>query len=204
MRIGGYNSRMNTSFFPFARRLAALVVFSLASSTLLVTRAENRTVNMDTSFGTIVIELYSDKAPVTVQNFVDYVEAGFYDGLIFHRVIPGFVIQGGGFEAGMKKRATKPPIENEAHNGLRNGKYSLSMARTSDPHSATSQFFINLADNRFLDKEGSADGWGYAVFGEVVEGQEIIDRIAEVETTTAGNFQDVPADNVIIESARLN
>jgi len=158
-------------------------------------------VMMDTTHGQLGIELYPDKAPETVANFLEYAEAGFYDGLIFHRVIPGFVIQGGGFQPGMQKRETSPPIQNEADNGLRNLRYTLSMARTGDPHSATSQFFINLADNAFLDKAGSQDGWGYAVFGKVVSGQEAVDRIAAVQTGNVGRFQDVPLEDVVIERA---
>lgn len=154
-----------------------------------------------TTHGDMTIELDADKAPVSVENFLRYVRDGFYDGLVFHRVIPGFVIQGGGFEPGMVKRETRPPIENEADNGLRNLRYSLSLARTSDPHSATSQFFINLADNAFLDKETSQDGWGYAVFGRVVAGQDVVDRIAGVETGQRGHFGDVPVEDVVITRA---
>lgn len=164
--------------------------------------AQDRVV-FETTHGEMVIELHPDEAPVSVENFLQYVRDGFYDGLVFHRVIPGFVIQGGGFESGMVKRETRPPIENEADNGLLNLRYSLSYARTGDPHSATSQFFINLADNAFLDKANSGDGWGYAVFGRVVEGQEVVDRIGGVETGQHGGFRDVPVEDVVINRARL-
>lgn len=159
---------------------------------------------MTTSMGDIKISLNTEKAPKTAANFEQYVKDGFYDGLVFHRVINGFMIQGGGFEPGMKQRTTREPIENEADNGLKNTQYSLAMARTMDPHSATAQFFINVADNSFLDfKSKTADGWGYAVFGEVIEGQEIVDQIKAVPTTFKAGHQDVPADDVVIEKAVL-
>ncbi|MBU2865260.1 peptidyl-prolyl cis-trans isomerase [Reinekea forsetii] len=159
---------------------------------------------MKTSMGDITIKLDTEKAPKTAENFKNYVEAGFYDGLIFHRVINGFMIQGGGFEPGMKQRETNDPIDNEANNGLKNAKYTLAMARTMDPHSATGQFFINVADNTFLDhKSETVDGWGYAVFGEVVDGTDVVERIKAVPTTFKGGHQDVPTEDVIIESATL-
>ncbi|MDN3649634.1 peptidylprolyl isomerase [Reinekea marina] len=159
---------------------------------------------MKTSMGDITIKLDTEKAPNTAENFKNYVEAGFYDGLIFHRVINGFMIQGGGFEPGMKQRETNDPIDNEANNGLKNAKYTLAMARTMDPHSATGQFFINVADNTFLDhKSETVDGWGYAVFGEVVDGTDVVERIKAVPTTFKGGHQDVPTEDVIIESATL-
>lgn len=159
---------------------------------------------MKTSMGDITIKLNTEKAPKTAENFKNYVEAGFYDGLIFHRVINGFMIQGGGFEPGMKQRETNDPIDNEANNGLKNAKYTLAMARTMDPHSATGQFFINVADNAFLDhKSETVDGWGYAVFGEVIEGTDVVERIKAVPTTFKGGHQDVPTEDVIIEKATL-
>ena len=157
-----------------------------------------------TNMGDLVIELYPKKAPISVENFLSYVTEGFYDGLIFHRVIPGFVIQGGGFTKDMKKRETHKPIENEAGNGLRNGRGTLSMARTNDINSATSQFFINLVDNSSLDhKDNSARGFGYAVFGKVVEGLDIVDAIAKVPTGKHGMYSDVPKEPVVIEKASV-
>lgn len=152
--------------------------------------------------GDIKIALNTEAAPKTSANFEQYVKDGFYDGLVFHRVINGFMIQGGGFEPGMKQRTTREPIANEANNGLKNTKYSLAMARTMDPHSATAQFFINVADNSFLDfKSETADGWGYAVFGEVIEGQDVVEQIKSVSTTFKAGHQDVPAEDVVIEKA---
>ncbi|WP_028476033.1 peptidylprolyl isomerase [Nocardia sp. CNY236] len=161
-------------------------------------------VNISTNHGPIVLELDEHKAPATVRNFVDYVNAGHYDGTIFHRVIPGFMIQGGGFERGMRQKGTKDPIRNEADNGLKNAKYTVAMARTNDPHSATAQFFINIADNDFLNHSApTAAGWGYTVFGAVTEGAEVVDTIAAVATASAGMHQDVPVDDVVIESASI-
>ena len=159
-------------------------------------------VKLHTNFGTIVLELDAAKAPETVKNFLAYVESGHYDNTIFHRVIDGFMIQGGGFEPGMKQKPTRAPIENEAKNGLKNAAGTLAMARTQDPHSASAQFFINLVDNRPLDYP-SRDGWGYAVFGKVSQGFDIVQKIAKVKTGNAGFHQNVPVDPVIIESARL-
>lgn len=153
-----------------------------------------------TNFGDIKIDLYPDRAPKTVENFLNYVRSGHYDGTIFHRVINDFMIQGGGFEPGMKQKPTNAPIENEADNGLQNTRYSIAMARTSDPHSATAQFFINVNDNHFLDFPGQ-DGWGYAVFGEVVEGQDVVSAIKQVATGRSGMHGDVPKEDVIIEKA---
>jgi peptidyl-prolyl cis-trans isomerase B (cyclophilin B) len=154
---------------------------------------------MTTSAGTMRIELDDAKAPATVANFLSYAKKGFYDGTIFHRVIPGFMIQGGGFEAGMKQKPTDATIQNESANGLKNDKYTLAMARTSAPHSASSQFFINSTNNGFLNKEQSQDGWGYAVFGKVVEGTEVIDAIEKVKTSRKGFHDDVPVQDVVIE-----
>jgi peptidyl-prolyl cis-trans isomerase A (cyclophilin A) len=155
---------------------------------------------LSTSLGDISVELFADKAPVTVKNFLGYVEAGFYDGTIFHRVIPDFMVQCGGFTPDMAQKKTEAPIKNEADNGLSNEPYTLAMARTSDINSATSQFFINLADNVFLD-HGKRD-FGYAVFGKVVKGTEVVDKIGEVKTGSAGGHRDVPVTPVMINSAR--
>ena len=155
---------------------------------------------LTTNFGKIKIELDAEKAPKTVENFLSYVRAGSYNGTIFHRVIEGFMIQGGGFEPGMKQKPTNAPVENEAKNGLKNTPYTLAMARTSDPHSATAQFFINVNDNGFLDYPGQ-DGWGYCVFGKVVEGMDVVDKIKGVKTTRGGMHADVPAEDVMIEKA---
>ncbi len=159
-------------------------------------------VKITTNLGDIVIELDEEKAPVTTANFKQYVEEGFYDGLIFHRVIPGFMIQGGGFMPDMMQKATREPIENEANNGLRNDRGTIAMARTNDPHSASAQFFINVKDNNFLDYPGH-DGWGYAVFGKVVEGMDTVDKIEKVETGTKAGHQDVPVEPVVIEKAEM-
>ena len=161
-------------------------------------------VELQTSKGNIKIELDDDKAPESVRNFVDHVKRGHYDGTVFHRVIKGFMIQGGGFEPGMKQKATGKPIRNEANNGLKNARYTLAMARTSDPHSATAQFFINAADNAFLDhKSESSQGWGYAVFGRVVEGADVVDAIEKVQTGSKSGHGDVPLDDVTIERATV-
>ncbi|MGW3495897.1 peptidylprolyl isomerase [Streptomyces sp. NPDC001020] len=159
-------------------------------------------VRLTTNFGDIVLALNDEKAPRTVQNFLSYVDAGHYNNTIFHRVIPGFMIQGGGFAPGMSQKPTQEPIENEADNGLKNTLYSVAMARTSDPHSATAQFFINVNNNDFLNfSSKSPQGWGYAVFGEVIEGQDVVDTIKAVKTGNKGPHQDVPKDDVIIEAA---
>jgi peptidyl-prolyl cis-trans isomerase B (cyclophilin B) len=159
-------------------------------------------VQLTTNHGVIKLELEADKAPKTVENFLSYVKAGHYDGTIFHRVIDNFMIQGGGFEPGMKQKPTNATVENEAKNGLKNEAYSVAMARTSDPHSASAQFFINVKNNSFLDYPGQ-DGWGYCVFGRVVEGQDVVDKIRAVQTTRSGMFSDVPAENVMIEKAEI-
>ena len=161
-------------------------------------------VEMKTSLGTIRVELYPEKAPQTVENFLAYAREGFYDGTIFHRVIEGFMIQGGGFTAEMTEKGTRSPIENEADNGLKNERGTIAMARTMEPHSASSQFFINSKDNPPLDhSDKSVRGWGYAVFGRVVEGLQVIDAIEGVATTNRSGHQDVPVEPVIIESVRL-
>jgi len=166
-------------------------------------RAANPVVVMETNMGTIKIELFEDKAPVTVKNFLDYVKDKHYDGLIFHRVIENFMIQGGGFEPGMKEKKTKEAIKNESDNGLSNLRGTLAMARTKVADSATSQFFINVKDNTFLDKAKAADKVGYCVFGRVTEGMDVVDKIKAVKTTTKMGFDDVPEEDVVIKSVKI-
>ena len=157
-------------------------------------------IRLHTSFGAITLELDAEHAPKTVENFLGYVKEGFYDGTIFHRVIDGFMIQGGGFTEDMVQKATHEPVENEAANGLKNAAYTIAMARTPNPHSATAQFFINVADNAFLNYSASTpQGYGYCVFGRVVEGQDVVDKIRKVKTGNRSGYQDVPVDNVVIE-----
>jgi len=162
-------------------------------------------VKLSTNHGDIVLQLNADKAPDTVANFIEYVKAGHYENTVFHRVIGNFMIQGGGFEPGMKEKTDKrAPIKNEANNGLPNKKYSVAMARTMDPHSASAQFFINVADNSFLNHTApTTQGWGYAVFGEVIEGQDVVDAIKGVATGSKAGHQDVPKEDVIIEKAEI-
>ena len=153
-------------------------------------------------YGVITLELDAEKAPESTANFLSYVNKGHYDNTIFHRVIPGFMVQGGGFEPGMKQKDVDAPIQNEAQNGLKNANYTVAMARTSDPHSATAQFFINVTDNKFLNHTApSASGWGYAVFGKVVAGTEVVDKIKAVKTSNKGGHGDVPVTDVVIEKA---
>ena len=162
------------------------------------------TVRMQTNKGAIVVQLDAEKAPETTANFVEYAKSGFYDGTIFHRVIPSFMIQGGGFESGMKQKATRAPIKNEADNGLKNDLGTIAMARTSDPNSATAQFFINSKNNDFLNHTApTAQGWGYCVFGKVVEGIEVVQEIEKVATGARGGHQDVPKEDVIIEKVTV-
>lgn len=162
-------------------------------------------ITFQTTFGDIKIELDFDKAPKSAANFQQYVEEGFYDNTIFHRVIDGFMIQGGGFEPGMTQKKTRDPIENEADNGLKNDCYTLSMARTMDPHSATGQFFLNVKDNDFLNHSGkNPQGWGYAVFGKVVEGMDVVDKIKGVKTGSKAGHQDVPVEDVIVTKATVD
>ncbi|HTT07612.1 MAG TPA: peptidylprolyl isomerase [Gammaproteobacteria bacterium] len=159
---------------------------------------------LQTSLGDILIELYPDKAPLTVRNFIDYVNAGHYDGTIFHRVIDGFMIQGGGYLPGLKQKNTRPPVQNEANNGLSNKSGTIAMARTNDPHSASAQFFINVNDNPFLDhKATTAQGWGYCVFGRVVTGMDVVNEIKEVDTGHKGGMADVPREDVVINKASI-
>ena len=162
----------------------------------------SKNVELHTSHGLVLIELDDVKAPLSTANFLSYVASGHYDGTVFHRVIKGFMIQGGGFEAGMKQKLTQEPIANEAGNGLKNQRYTLAMARTSDPHSATAQFFINANDNEFLNfKSETQSGWGYAVFGKVIGGTEVVDAIEGVKTGRKGFHDDVPNDDVVIIKA---
>ncbi|MDE1163995.1 MAG: peptidylprolyl isomerase [Pseudomonas sp.] len=162
-------------------------------------------VKLTTNFGDIVLQLNAEKAPKTVANFIEYVNAGHYENTVFHRVISNFMVQGGGFEPGMKEKKDKrPSIQNEADNGLSNTKYTVAMARTMEPHSASAQFFINVADNTFLNHTAkTTQGWGYAVFAEVIEGNDVVDKIKGVSTTSKAGHQDVPADDVIIEKAEI-
>jgi peptidyl-prolyl cis-trans isomerase B (cyclophilin B) len=179
-----------------------IIPFALACCAALPALAANPQVEMKTSQGTITVELDAEKAPKTVENFLQYVKDGFYNGTVFHRVIDGFMIQGGGFDKSMKQKPTRPPIQNEAKNGLKNEAGTLAMARTQDPHSASAQFFINLKNNAFLDYPGQ-DGWGYAVFGKVSKGMDVVEKIAKVQTGTTGFHQNVPTEPVTIESVRL-
>ena len=161
-------------------------------------------VKLHTNHGIITLELDAGRAPLTVANFLEYVKSGHFDNTVFHRVIDGFMIQGGGFEPGMRQKPTRPPVRNEADNELKNTAYTVAMARTGDPHSASAQFFINVADNSFLDyKAPSAQSWGYCVFGRVAEGIEVVDKIRRVKTGTRGMHQDVPLEDVIIEKAEV-
>ena len=179
--------------------LVALAAFALPQSPAL---AANPVVEMKTSQGEIVVELFADKAPKSAENFVQYVKDGHYNGTVFHRVIDGFMIQGGGFDAELKQKSTRAPIENEAKNGLKNEPGTLAMARTADPHSASAQFFINLAPNSFLDYP-SRDGWGYAVFGKVIKGMDVVEKIGKAPTANRGFHQNVPVEPVVIENARV-
>jgi peptidyl-prolyl cis-trans isomerase B (cyclophilin B) len=164
----------------------------------------NPRIKLSTNHGDIILELDAEKAPLSVENFVKYVLDGHYNGTVFHRVIDGFMIQGGGMEPGMRQKPTRDPITNEADNGLRNAPYTIAMARTSDPHSASAQFFINVADNDFLNFTApTRQGWGYAVFGKVVEGTEVVDSIKRVKTGRSGMHQDVPLEDVLITSAEV-
>ncbi|MEY2865780.1 MAG: peptidylprolyl isomerase [Candidatus Methylopumilus sp.] len=160
-------------------------------------------ITLSTSLGNIVLELDADKAPITVENFLSYAKSGYYNGTIFHRVIDGFMIQGGGFDASMKQKSTENPIKNEANNGLKNNKYTIAMARTSIPDSATSQFFINVNNNDFLNYPGQ-DGWGYCVFGKVTEGTDVVDKIQKVATGNSAGHQDVPREAVTILNVTID
>lgn len=179
-----------------------LLLLALGLLMNISVHAANPQLEMKTSMGVITIELYADQAPKSVANFLQYVKEGFYNGTIFHRVIDGFMIQGGGFQADMKEKSTRAPIQNEAKNGLKNTAGTLAMARTQAPHSASAQFYINLVDNRSLDYP-SFDGWGYAVFGKVTRGFDIVQKIGKAKTGNHGFYQDVPATPITIESVRL-
>lgn len=185
--------------------ITLLLAFSLCAISPLsysLDKGKTTMVKLHTNHGVITLQLDAAKAPNTVKNFLDYVNAGFYSNTIFHRVIPNFMIQGGGFEPGMNQKKVNAPIKNEAANGLKNDKYTIAMARTGDPHSATAQFFINTKDNGFLDYPGQ-DGWGYCVFGKVIEGKDVVDAIGKVQTGFRGGMQDVPQQDVIITSAEV-
>lgn len=174
------------------------------SSTQGTTMSTNPQVLLQTNKGNITLELDAEKAPKTVANFLNYVNEGFYNGTIFHRVIPNFMVQGGGFEVGMTQKNTNDPVENEANNGLKNDVYTVAMARTSDPHSATAQFFINVANNDFLNHTNpTPNGWGYAVFGKVIDGTDVVDTLKGAKTGSKGFHQDVPVEDLIIESASI-
>ena len=178
-----------------------VLIFYLAAPAMA---GENPQVIMETSKGTVVIELFDDKAPMTTANFVSYVQAKFYDNTIFHRVMRDFMIQGGGFTADMQKKKNRSPIRNEADNGLKNNTGTIAMARTNDPHSATSQFFINVKDNTFLNyKSKTPNGWGYCVFGRVIKGMEVVRAIETVRTTSKGYYQNVPVEPVVIKSITM-
>lgn len=189
---------------PLSRRrlIQLLAAVTIGATGSHVIAADAPRVAFKTSMGEIVLELQPEKAPKTVANFLQYVKSGHYNGTIFHRVIDNFMIQGGGFDKDMAQKPAKTTVENEAKNGLKNEKYSVAMARTSDPHSASAQFFINIRNNTFLDYPGQ-DGWGYAVFGKVVKGTEVVDKIKAVETSSKGMHQNVPAKPVVIESATV-
>lgn len=193
-----------TTFSSRIRLALAGVAVSAAFFPGFAAAADDVNVEIETNLGTIALRLDAARAPVTVKNFTNYAKAGFYDGTIFHRVIDGFMIQGGGFTPDMKQKETHDPIENEAANGLKNDKYTIAMARTSYPHSATSQFFINTTDNDFLNYTmPSPQGWGYAVFGKVVKGTDVVDAIGKVRTSRRGMFSDVPVEDVVIEKVEL-
>ena len=184
--------------------IATLIVFGVVLAAGAADKpVGNPKVVLDTSKGKIILELYLQKAPETVVNFLSYVDAKFYDGTIFHRVIPNFMLQGGGFTSDMKRKPGKGPIKNEADRGLKNGRGTIAMARTGDPHSATAQFFINTVNNDFLNhKNKTQPGWGYAAFGKVIEGMDVVDAISAVKTTKRGMYGDVPVEPVVITTAR--
>lgn len=188
----------------FMRKSPFIILITLLTTILLMPVASAAPqVIMETSMGTIVLELNKQKAPKTVENFLDYVRDDFYEGTVFHRVIDGFMIQGGGFTRDFQQKPTRAPIPNEAANGLKNTRGTIAMARTADPHSATAQFFINVTDNPSLNHP-NPDGWGYTVFGRVVEGMDVVDAIARVPTTSRQGHQNVPVDSVVIENAEIS
>lgn len=188
----------------FALLLAGLCALPAHAASTPAQKGKISMVKLHTNHGIITIKLDAEKAPNTVKNFLDYVNSGFYNNTVFHRVIDGFMIQGGGFEPGMKQKDVNAAIQNEANNGLTNDAYTVAMARTNDPHSATAQFFINVKDNSFLNfKAENSQGWGYCVFGKVVEGTEVVDAIKKVKTGNSGFHQDVPKEDVIITKAEV-
>lgn len=190
-------------YFRFAAAAAAAMVL-LGASPAARGQAKKPVVALDTNLGAIHIEMEPEKAPATVKNFLDYVKAKHYDGLVFHRVIPEFMIQGGGMDPKLQERKTKDPIKNEADNGLKNKRGSIAMARTPNPDSATSQFFINVKDNEFLDhRDATSQGFGYAVFGQVIKGMDVVDKIVEVKTKDQGPYEHVPVEPVIIKTAKV-
>lgn len=190
------------------KNLFAVLLITLTCSAQAATpsttteKGKNTMVKFDTNLGSFTLQLDAEKAPLTVKNFLDYVNSGFYSNTIFHRVIDGFMVQGGGFEPGMKQKPTKDPVQNEAANGLKNEFYTVAMARTNAPHSATAQFFINVANNGFLNNPGQ-DGWGYCVFGKVVAGTEVIDAMRKVRTGNRAGHQNVPLEDIIISKAEV-
>jgi len=195
--------RRNLLLLALAAPLATLA-YAASNKPTALSKRKVKMVKLHTNFGPITLELDAQAAPETVANFLQYAKDGHYDGTIFHRVIDGFMIQGGGFDADMAQKPTRAPIQNEAQNGLKNVAYSVAMARTPDPHSASSQFFINVGDNAFLDfRAASAQGYGYCVFGKVTEGQDAVDRIRKVRTGMRDGHQDVPVENVVIERAEI-
>jgi cyclophilin family peptidyl-prolyl cis-trans isomerase len=207
--VGWPNATAGSMFVlgPTRRRVVKrYLLLALAAGGMMGTSCQaadkNPVVVIDTSLGTIKVELNEEKAPITVKNFLNYVDAKHYDNTIFHRVIPDFMVQGGGFEGGMKEKPTKEAIKNESTNGLTNDRGTIAMARTSKPDSATAQFYINLKNNDFLNKAKARDGVGYCVFGKVIEGMDVVDKIAAVETGDKGDFQNVPNKDVVIKSIR--
>jgi peptidyl-prolyl cis-trans isomerase B (cyclophilin B) len=188
----------------FALLLVGLCVLPTHAASTTAQKGKSNMVKIHTNMGSFTIKLDAEKAPNTVKNFLEYVNSGFYDNTVFHRVIDGFMIQGGGFEPGMKQKPTNDPIKNEANNGLGNEVYTVAMARTNDPHSATAQFFINVKNNSFLNFSAeNSQGWGYCVFGKVVEGTEVVDAIKKVKTGNKGFHQDVPTEDVIITKVEV-
>jgi cyclophilin family peptidyl-prolyl cis-trans isomerase len=191
-------------FFNLILMVSLFLIFIPAAGSAAGAKRSKPLVKLETSMGEIVLELDADKAPGTVANFLQYVKDGFYNGTIFHRVINGFMIQGGGFDAKMSQKSTRATIKNEANNGLANAPYTIAMARTQDPHSASAQFFINVADNKMLNhRDQTMPGWGYCVFGKVIKGQEVVDKIKAVATTNQGMFQNVPVEPVTIIKATV-
>lgn len=182
--------------------LMMLSLFLSTGSILAASQEKKPEVRLETNYGDIVVQLETRKAPITTANFIQYVKSGHYDNTVFHRVIKDFMIQGGGMTSDMKEKHTQPPIKNEANNGLKNRKYTIAMARTSEPNSATSQFFINTKDNTFLDFKGP-ENWGYAVFGKVIQGQDVVDKIEAVRTGVKARYEDVPLEPVIIKKAEV-